>query len=97
MAYARKTLLLFGISFLFLSLVSYTVVHLGYAYSMPRTPDVKRGRILETSVNHGTIVFVTEAELRRKELAERALFLGGPVTLGVIAFVQTAHGRRARN
>jgi len=73
--------------------VSYVFIHLGYAYSMPHTPDPARGRTFEASVNHGTIVFLTEAELHRKEIVERYFFFGGPVALAVIAFLQGVHRR----
>ncbi len=42
--------------------------HLGsYAAEMPRAPQPQTGRVNEITVNHGSLVYVTDAERRRAD------------------------------
>ena len=40
-------------------------VHLSYSANMPRTPDPATGKVFRITVNHGTVVYVTQREFER--------------------------------
>ena len=59
----------------FATLLAYVYEEISYSTSMPTSPQPETGRVKANSVNHGFIVYVTEAELRRAHLIRDLLFL----------------------
>jgi hypothetical protein len=63
-------------------------VDLAYSYTMPNSPRPDQGRIHRIVVNHGSIVYVNEKELRRADFAFHEIFLIGIVCVGLLGVVQ---------
>jgi hypothetical protein len=63
-------------------------VDLTFAYTMPTSPQPDQGRIHRIVVSHGSVVYVTEKELHRADLAFNRIFLIGIVFGGLLGVVQ---------
>ena len=49
--------------------------HLSYASSLPTAPNQKEGRVYQMSVNHGSVRYGTEREIRTLRWAENSQML----------------------
>lgn len=63
-------------------------IHFSYSENMPKSPDPASGRTHLVLVNHGVRVYVTEAEMQRKEEAESFLSDIGGLCFLVAAVLQ---------
>jgi hypothetical protein len=61
----------------FATLLAYVYKEISYSTSMPTSPLPETGRLKPLSVNHGVIVYVTEAEYRRSHLIDHLFFYFG--------------------
>jgi hypothetical protein len=63
-------------------------IHVSYAESMPRTPDVASGRVHLVTVNHGVRVYVSKNEKLKKEIMERIGFVAAFISVLLIGVLQ---------
>ena len=63
-------------------------VDLTFSYTMPTSPQPDQGRIHRFVVNHGSVVYVNEKELRTAHLAFNEVFLIGIIGGGLAGVVQ---------
>jgi hypothetical protein len=62
-------------------------IHVAYSLKMPSSPQPSQGRIYRIVVNHGSVVYVNEIELRRADFAFNTIFLIGIVCVGLLGIV----------
>jgi hypothetical protein len=63
-------------------------VDLTFSYMKPRSPQPDQGRIHRIVINHGSVVYVNEKELRIVNFAFNDIFLIGIIGVGLVGVVQ---------
>jgi hypothetical protein len=83
-----KIVMVLAIMFFFTVLGTDTYLDLSYSANMPQAPDPASGRTHLISVNHNHLVYVTDAEYASKKRADEFFFIGGGLSIALIAFLK---------
>jgi hypothetical protein len=78
----------------FVGLLLNVGIELTYAGNKPRVPDVSRSRIIRMTINHGSVIYVNEEELRTYDSVKTATLFVMPVSLAGAGLLK-ASGRVA--
>jgi hypothetical protein len=70
--YFKRVALISLMSIFFFSLVTHVGIELSYASYKPQSPQVETGRVNRITINHGSVVYVSQKELRRFKSVQTA-------------------------